>query len=73
MTKSKQPKPGTTEKQPGKTGELSDAALNQVTGAMLACMPTDQTVAHGSGGGGGAGKPALADGSVKTNNILIGL
>jgi len=76
MTNSHQPKPDTTAKTPasqdGKSGgELSDAALNQATGAMLACMPTDQlTAAHGTGGGGGAGKPAMGDGSVKT---LIGL
>jgi hypothetical protein len=67
MTKAKQPKPGTTEKQPGKTGELSDAALNQVTGAMLACMPTDQS----SQTGGSA--RAAGDGSVKTIGALIGL
>jgi len=71
MTNSKQPT--TTETKSAQTGELSDTALNQATGAMLACMPTDQLVAHGTGGGGGAGKPALADGSVKTNSILIGL
>jgi len=40
---------------------------------MLTCMPADQLVAHGTGGGGGTGKPAMGDGSVKTNNILIGL
>ena len=73
MTNSNQPKPETNAKKPAQTGELSDTALNQATGAMLACMPTDQLVAHGTGGGGGAGKPALADGSVKTNSILIGL
>ena len=73
MTNSNQPKPETTETKPAQTGELSDTALNQATGAMLACMPTDQLVARGTGGGGGAGKPALADGSVKTNSILIGL
>jgi hypothetical protein len=60
MTKSKQPKKNIQK------GELSDAALNQASGGMLACMPTDQLVAHGTGGGGGAGKPVLADGSVKT-------
>jgi len=65
MTKSKQPKPQTT--------ELSDADLNQAAGGALnAYMPTDQlTGAHGSGGGGGAGK--TMDGSVKTNSALIGL
>ncbi len=57
MTNSKQPNAETTVKQPAETGELSDAALNQVSGAMLACTPaTLQTGAHGSGGGGGAGK-----------------
>lgn len=74
MTTSKQPKTETTETKPAATtGELSDAALNQTAGGMLACMPTDQLVAHGTGGGGGAGKPAIGDGSVKTNSILIGL
>jgi len=74
MTNSKQPKPETTTKTPAQNGELSDADLNQAAGAMLACMPTDQlTAAHGTGGGGGAGKPAMGDGSVKTNSILIGL
>jgi hypothetical protein len=56
MTKSKQPKK-TIQK-----GELSDAALNQASGGMLACMPTDQLAAHGTGGG---GKPVMGDGSVK--------
>ncbi|HVY98184.1 MAG TPA: hypothetical protein VHA35_01695 [Dongiaceae bacterium] len=70
MTKSKQPKP--TEPKPVQTGELPDAALNQAAGGALnAYMPTDQTAAHGSGGG--AGKPAMGDGSVKTNSALIGL
>ena len=64
MTKSKQPKLDAATKMPAQTGELSDAALKQAAGGMLACMPTDQNVAHGSGGG--AGKPVLADGSVKT-------
>ena len=73
MTNSKQPKPETAAKTPAQSGELADADLNQAAGGMLACMPTDQLVAHGTGGGGGAGKPALADGSVKTNSILIGL
>ncbi|MES1152161.1 MAG: hypothetical protein ABUL54_09715 [Dongia sp.] len=72
MTNSKPPKSETTETKPATTGELSDAALNQTAGGMLACMPTDQLGAHGTGGGGGAGKPAMGDGSVKTNNILIG-
>ena len=72
MTNSNQPKPETTETKPAQTGELSDTALNQATGAMLACMPTDQTVAHGTGGGGGAGK-TIGDGSVRTNSALIGL
>ena len=67
-------KPETTAKQPNaQTGELSDTALNQAAGGMLAWMPTDQLVAHSTGGGGGAGQPAPADGSVKTNSILIGL
>jgi len=53
LTKSKQPK--TTAKKPvNQTGELPDAALNQASGGALnAYMPTDQTVAHGSGGGSG--------------------
>jgi len=54
MTNSKQPKPAAIEKKPAKTGELSDTALSQASGGALnAYMPTDQTVAHGSGGGSG--------------------
>jgi len=69
MTKSKQPKAETKE-----SGALPDAALNETAGGMLACAPVDPTAgAHGAGGGGGAGKPAMGDGSVKTNNALIGL
>ena len=62
MTKSKQPKAETTVEKPAQTGELSDAALNPVSGAMVACMPTDQLAsAHGTGGGGGAGKPTATN------------
>jgi hypothetical protein len=62
MTNSKQPKPEAAAKKPAQKGELSDAALNQATGAMLACMPTDQSSARAAG-----------DGSVKTIGALIGL
>jgi hypothetical protein len=66
MTNSKQPKAETVAKTPAQTGELSDATLNQASGGMLACMPTDQLVVRSSGGGGGTGKPVMGDGSVKT-------
>jgi hypothetical protein len=43
MTKSKQPKKNIQK------GELSDAALSQASGGMLACMPTDQLTVRGTG------------------------
>ena len=49
------------------TGELSEAALSQASGGALnAYMPAES--AHGTGGGGGAGKAIIAvcDGSVRT-------
>ena len=73
MTISKQPKSETTASKPAnQTGELPDAALSQASGGALnAYMPTD--VQHSAGGGGGAGKTQLGDGSVRTNSALIGL
>jgi hypothetical protein len=77
MTESKkQSKPEIAEqaKQPAaQTGaELSESDLNRATGGALnAYTPTPTESAHSSGGGGGAGKPAMGDGSVRTN--LIGL
>ena len=69
----KQPKRETAlegKKPAAKNGaELSDADLSQASGGALnAYMPTDQNVAHGTGGGAGMG-----DGSVRTNSSLIGL
>jgi hypothetical protein len=53
--------------------ELSDADLSQASGGALnAYTPAATESAHGAGGGGGAGKPAMGDGSVRTNT-LIGL
>ena len=73
MTISKQSKSETAANKPAtQAGELPDAALNQASGGALnAYMPTD--VQHGTGGGGGAGKTELGDGSVRTNSTLIGL
>ena len=51
MTKSKQPK------QTIQKGELSETALSQASGGMLACMPTDQPVARSLGGGAVLGDP----------------
>jgi hypothetical protein len=48
---------------------LPEAALEQASGGALnAYVPAE--AAHGSGGG--AGRPAACDGSVRTNNALIG-
>jgi outer membrane biosynthesis protein TonB len=65
MTKHNQPKPGTTKKQPAQTGELSDVALNQATGAMLACTPAGQTTARAGD------TKAAGDGSVKTDSAML--
>jgi hypothetical protein len=52
--------------------ELSETDLNKAAGGALnAYTPAPTESAHGSGGG--AGKPAMGDGSVRTNNSLIGL
>jgi hypothetical protein len=74
MTESKkQPKPEAAKTPAAKSKtELSEKDLDQASGGALnAYMPTD--VQHGTGGGGGAGKTTLGDGSVRTNSILIGL
>jgi hypothetical protein len=73
MTDSKkQPKPETAKPAPQAGSELSETDLNQASGGALNAytpVPTDST--HSTGGGGGAGKTVLGDGSVKTS--LIGL
>jgi hypothetical protein len=57
-------------KKPAAEGELPEAVLDQASGGALnAYVPAE--AAHGSGGG--AGRPAACDGSVRTNNALIGL
>jgi hypothetical protein len=54
--------------------EVSETDLNKAAGGALnAYTPAPTESAHSSGGGGGAGKPAMGDGSVRTNNSLIGL
>jgi len=60
-------------KQPAeKTGkELSETDLAHASGGALNAYVPATDAAHGSGGG--AGKPAMGDGSVRTNNALIGL
>jgi hypothetical protein len=64
MTKSNQSK--TEAKKPAQKGELSETDLNKAAGGFIACAPATQvTVTHAFGDGGGAGKPVLADGSVK--------
>jgi hypothetical protein len=76
MTESKKRDIAEPTKQPiAQTGaELSETDLSQASGGALnAYTPIPTEAAHGSGGGGGAGKPAACDGSVKTNNALIGL
>ena len=62
-------------KQPAaKTGsELSEADLNKASGGALNAYKPGTEATHGSGGGGGAGTPAMGDGSVRTNSSLIGL
>ena len=56
---------------PGK--ELTDAELNKASGGALNAYKPGTDATHSSGGGGGAGTPAMGDGSVRTNNTLIGL
>jgi hypothetical protein len=57
---------------PAAEGELTEAALNQASGGALnAYTPVPTESAHGAGGG--MGKPAACDGSVKTVSALIGL
>jgi len=52
-------------------GELSEAELKKATGGALnAYKPGITDGTHSGGGGGGAG---MGDGSVRTNNTLIGL
>jgi hypothetical protein len=62
-------------KQPGeKTGkELSETDLAQASGGALNAYVPATDATYGTGGGGGAGKPAMGDGSVRINNTLIGL
>jgi hypothetical protein len=64
-----------SKKQPvEKTGkELSETDLAQASGGALNAYVPATDATHGTGGGGGAGKPAMGDGSVKTNSALIGL
>ncbi len=67
-------KPDIAKQPAAQTGsELSEKDLNQASGGALNAYKPGAEVEHGSGGGGGAGKPAMGDGSVRTTNALIGL
>jgi hypothetical protein len=71
MTESKQQQPAEPARKPAE--ELTDADLNKASGGALNAYKPGTEAEHGTGGGGGAGKPAMGDGSVRTNNALIGL
>jgi hypothetical protein len=75
MTESKKHETAKPANEPAvQTGnELTDADLNKASGGALNAYKPGTDATHSSGGGGGAGAPAMGDGSVRTNNTLIGL
>lgn len=71
MTESKKQQPTEPAKKPAE--EMSEADLSKASGGALNAYKPGTEAEYGAGGGGGAGKPAMGDGSVRTNNALIGL
>ena len=73
MTDTKKQEIAEQAKQPVAKTELTEAELDKASGGALNAYKPGTDSTHGTGGGGGAGAPAMGDGSVRTNNTLIGL